>query len=236
MIPIESLSTREAVEIIAGARFAGAPDSDVVSDMRQNGIDVEDGKATDDAAAEIWRAVDQNKVQAHIYGPGDRWLKMSPFETGLVPLLRSPRGGDFMFLRPGNPLHERVTAEFGPRRLGLLKLVFRKDEIEKLASLVRRRQRRAAAPKPGSPPIGRPSRRDQVRDCVRQQIEEGHWNTSKPLKALVQLVQRSLKWDKGLSESTVTRALDGLHESNPDRKFERRRRKPKNVSVIQSAG
>ncbi|WP_338824808.1 hypothetical protein [Bradyrhizobium septentrionale] len=235
MTPIEYLSRREAIEIIAAAKCAGVPDRDVVSEMRQNGIDVEDGKANDDANAEIWSAVDQNKVQTHIYGPGDRWLKMSPFETGLVPLLRSPRGGDFMFLRPGNSLHERITAEFGPRRLGLLKLVFRKVEIEKLAGLVRRRQRRAAAPKPGSPAIGRPSRRDQVRDCVRQQIEEGHWNTSRPLKALVQLVQRSLKWDKGLSESTVARALDGLHESNPDHKFQRPRRKPRNISAIQSA-
>jgi hypothetical protein len=225
MVPIEYLSRREAVEIIARAKFTGVPDRSDVTDIRQHGIDVEDGKANDETVAEIWKAVDQNKVQAHIYGPGDRWLKMSPFETALVPLLRSPRGGDFMFLRPENSLHEKVTAEFGRGCLRLLTLVFRKDEIEKLASLVRRRQRRAAARNPGSPPIGRPGLRNQVRDCVRQQIEEGHWNTSKPLKALVQLVQRSLKWDKGLSESTVSRALDGLHESTSDRKFERRRRK-----------
>ena len=62
-------------------------------------------------------------------------------------------------------------------------------------------------------------------------IEDNEWETSKPLKALVQLVQRSLKWDKGLSEATIARALDGLYESNSqDRRFSRRRRKPNNTN------
>jgi hypothetical protein len=100
MTPINYVSKKEAIEIIAAAKFAGMPDRDVAIDLRQKGIDVTDGKASEDAAAEIWNAVDRNQLEAHIYGPGDRWLKMSPLETELVPLLRAPRGGDFTFLRP----------------------------------------------------------------------------------------------------------------------------------------
>jgi hypothetical protein len=69
MTPINYVSRREAIEIIAAAKFAGVPDRDDVIDLRQKGVDVTDGKANDDAAAEIWKAVDRNQLEAHIYGP-----------------------------------------------------------------------------------------------------------------------------------------------------------------------
>src|SRR4051812_38732132 len=104
MTPTNYVSRPEAIKIIAAAKFAGTPDRDVVVDLRQIGLDVTDGRASDDATAELWNAVDRNQLDAHVYGPGDRSLKMSPFETEQVPLLRTPRGGGFSFLRPGNSL------------------------------------------------------------------------------------------------------------------------------------
>jgi hypothetical protein len=57
MVPINCLSRREAVAIIAAAKFAGRPDRLVVIEARQPGIDAADGEAEDAAVAELWQAV-----------------------------------------------------------------------------------------------------------------------------------------------------------------------------------
>jgi len=227
MTPINYVSRREAIAIIAAAKSAGIPDRQAVIEARQAGIDAADGLANDEAIADLWQAVDQGKLDAIAHGPSDRWLKMSAQETNQVPLLRALHGGDFTFLRPGNSFYESVISEFG-LRLGLVKLVFRKDQVEKVARLVQRRRRKNVASAACTPSIGRPSRRDQLCSCIRQMIEDGRWDTSISLKTLVQLVQRSLKWDKGLSEATIARALDWLYDNGQDRKFCRMRRKPNN--------
>jgi hypothetical protein len=144
MIPINYLSRREAAAMIAAAKFAGLPDRPGVTEARLEGIDAADGLAIDEAIVELWRAVDEGTLEANVHGPGDRSLRMSPDETKQVPLLRAPRGGDFTFLRPGNPIHEIVVSQFGPR-LGLVSLVFPKPQVERLARLVRRRRRRTLA-------------------------------------------------------------------------------------------
>ena len=226
MTSISFVTRREAIEIVAAAKFAGVPDRPAVTDVRHKGVEVADGKATDEAVEELWKAVDRNQLEVHLHGPGDRWLKMSAGETSQVPLLRAARGGDFTFLRPGNPFYERVVSEFG-LRLDSVQLVFQKDQVEKIARLVRRRRRHLSAA--SGRRVGRPSRRDQVCSTISQAIEDGKWNTAVSLKTLVQIVQRSLKWEKGLSEATIARALDCLFEKDRDRRFCRGRRKPNNA-------
>jgi hypothetical protein len=57
MTPINYLSLREAIDIVASAKFAGIPDRPAVIEARQAGFDVADGLARDEAVAELWRAV-----------------------------------------------------------------------------------------------------------------------------------------------------------------------------------
>jgi hypothetical protein len=154
---------------------------------------------------------------------------MSAEETRQVPLLRSARGGDFTFLRPGNPFHEIAVSQFGSR-LNLVQLVFRKDQVEKVARLVRRRRRQSSVSSGGNRTVGRPSHRHLLRTSICQIIEAGRWNSTMPLKALAQLARRSSKCEKGLSEATVTRTLDWIFEETKDRRFERVRRKPRNAN------
>ena len=224
MTPINYLSLREAIDIVASAKFAGVPDRPAVIEARQAGFDVADGLARDEAVAELWRAVDQGRLKAIAHGPSNRRLRLSATLTKQVPLLRSPRGGVFTFLRPGNPAHERLAAQFGPN-LGLVSLMFAEREVEKLARLNLRRHRRSQAQGPTTPRAGRPSRKVLVIQVVRKLVEEQKWKPPMPLKALARQVQRTVKWEKPASEDTVTRALDQLYEETKDRRFERPRRR-----------
>jgi len=224
MIPINYLSRHETAAIIAAAKFAGIPDQPAVLEARLNGVDAADGSAIDDANTELWKAVDKGTLDVYVHGPGDRWLRMTASETKHVPLLRAPRGGDLTFLRPENPIHAIVVSQFGPR-LGLVSLVFPKDQVEKLARLVRRRRRRTLAIGAANNKSGRPSRLDVLRPIVRKLVEDGQWNPTMPLIALARDVGRSTKWDKVPSEDTVTRTLDQIFKETQDRRFARVRRK-----------
>jgi hypothetical protein len=220
MIPIDYVSRQEAAEIIAAAKLSGVPDRPAVIEARSAGFNTADGSAEDEAIIELWRAVDKGTLEVAAHGPGDRWLKMSAEETKRVPLLRTARGGDFTFLRPGNSFHEIAVSQFGPR-LGLVSLVFPRRQVEALARLVRRRRRSTA--KGG----GRPSRQDLLHPIVRKLVEEGRWNPTMPLKTLARLVERAQKWSKVPSEDTVTRVLDHIYDEEKDRRFQRVRRKPR---------
>jgi hypothetical protein len=220
MIPIDYVSRQEAAEIIAAAKLSGVPDRPAVIEARSAGFNTADGSAEDEAIIELWRAVDKGTLEVAAHGPGDRWLKMSAEETKRVPLLRATRGGNFTFLRPGNPFHEIVVSQFGSR-LGLISLVFPRRQVEALARQVRRRRRRSLE-KGG----GRPSRQNLVRPIVRKLVEEGRWNPTMPLKTLARQVERAQKWPKVPSEDTVTRVLDHIYDEEKDRRFQRVRRKP----------
>jgi hypothetical protein len=221
MIPVNYVSRREAAGIIAAAKWSGVPDQPAVIEARLAGFDAADGLAEDEAIAELWHAVDQGKLEAIAHGPNDRWLRMSAEDTKQVPLLRSPRGGDFTFLRPENPFHTIVVSKLGSQ-LGLVSLVFPKNQVEAAARLVRRRRRQSA-----SGEGGRPSLQDIVVPVVRKIVEEGQWNPTMPLKTLARLVERAQKWAKVPSEDTVTRVLDQIYAETKDRRFQRVRRKPR---------
>src|SRR5258708_5383572 len=190
MTPINYLSLREAIDIVASAKFAGIPDRPAVIEAKQAGFDVADGLARDESVAELWRAVDQGRLKAIAHGPSDRRLRLSATLTKQVTLLRSSRGGDFTFLLPGHPAHERLAAQFGPN-LGLLPLMFSERkveklaglnlrrhpklfserEVEKLARLNLRRHRRSQAQGPTTRRVGRPSRKVLVIQIVRKLVE-----------------------------------------------------------------
>jgi hypothetical protein len=220
MIPINYVSRQEAAEIIAAAKLSGVPDRAAVMEARSAGVDAADGLAGDEAIVELWRAVDNGTLEVVAHGPGDRWLKMSAEETRRVPLLRVARGGDFTFLRPGDPFHEIIVSQFGSR-LGLVSLVFPRHQVEALARRVRRRRRSTA--KGG----GRPSSHELLRPIIRKLVEEGRWNPTMALKTLARLVERAQKWAKVPSEDTVTRVLDQIYAETKDRRFQRVRRKPR---------
>jgi hypothetical protein len=221
MIPIGYLSRHQAIAVIAAAKFAGVPDRSAVIEARQAGHDPADGVANDDAIAELWRAVDQDRLDAFAHGPGDRLLKMNPEDTKRVPGLRGARGGDFTFLRPDNPFHSMVVSQFGSS-LGLVSLIFPQLQVERLAGLVRRRRRQATA----NSATRKPSRKDLVFSIVRKTVEEERWNPTMPLVALARSVERSHNWgNKVPSEDSVTRALDKVYEATGDRRFQRTRRK-----------
>jgi hypothetical protein len=115
LIPKGFLTLRQAAEKIAIAMYSGVPDRPVVKQHRETGLDIDDGAATDDANSKIWTAVDRGKLHAFVVGPRSRApLKLPARLSREIPLLRSPRGGDFNFLRPGKPIHHEFAEWFGP--------------------------------------------------------------------------------------------------------------------------
>ena len=67
------------------AMYAGVPDLPVVSKLRKEGLGVKEGRATDRAIAEIWKAVDAGTLRAlAIGGRPRRIVRLDPKPDFLV--------------------------------------------------------------------------------------------------------------------------------------------------------
>jgi hypothetical protein len=89
--------------------FAGVADQAAIIKLRQMGVNVRDGLATDRAIDEIWKAVDSGVVWPMIVrGRPREIIRLDPAITKPIPTLR------FMFLRPSNPAFHQVAGWFGP--------------------------------------------------------------------------------------------------------------------------
>ena len=103
LLPAGLVSLHSAAEILESYLFSGLSERAFVTDLRKQGFDVADGAERNKAVAELWKAVDQSKVQAIAIGPAAIRYALTPDQTKNVPFLRNPRGGDLSFLRPSNP-------------------------------------------------------------------------------------------------------------------------------------
>lgn len=68
LTPEGFLSIREAADRLAIAMYAGEPDRAIVKKIRETEGSVADGKATDDAIAKLWSAVEESKIEASWLG------------------------------------------------------------------------------------------------------------------------------------------------------------------------
>jgi hypothetical protein len=138
--------------------FAGVPDQAVVIRLRQTGVNVRDGLATDRAIAEIWKAVDSGTVRPMVVGGRPRRIfRLPPDITEQIPTLRSARGRGFTFLRPSNPAFHQLAGWFGPDLSNII-LAFQETEIRKLARRLMRARRTAQKTEGQKKLRGRPAR------------------------------------------------------------------------------
>jgi hypothetical protein len=224
VLSIGYVTILEAAEMLQPSMFAGIPDQAAVTKLRQIGVNARDGLATDRAIAEIWNAVDSGAVRAMLVGGRPRRIvRLDPAITKQIPILRSPRGRGFTFLRPSNPAFHQLAGWFGPD-LSNITLAFREAEIQKLARRLRRTRRRMPVSDNTKRRIGRPSRQAAVEPVIRELVEGGEWNPLMGLKALARAVNRGGNWVKSVSEDTVGRALDQIFEKTQDRRYARARR------------
>jgi hypothetical protein len=223
LIPNGFLTIRQAADRFAVALYSGTADRPTIEQQRKSGFDVADGAAIEDAISKIWTAVDRGKLQAFVIGPGRRSpLKLSARMSAGIPLLRSPKGGDFTFLRPSNPHYSQFVQWFG-RDLAKVAVVFQDADVSKAArSLLRARRRRTASAKARS--AGRPSRMIELKRIIREIIDKRRWSPTQSLKALTRAANQHARCMTLVSDETVTRALDNLHSETGDRRFERLRR------------
>jgi hypothetical protein len=220
LVPLAYLSKLEAVYVIARSLLARTSDQPHVTKLRETGIDAADRSAIDEAAAELWRGVDRGKVDVFACGANGQRLRMEGSLAEQVPFLRSPRGGDFTFSRPGTSAHAKLVAQFGPD-LGSISLAFSKRDVEKWARALLRRRRRKNVSTVGKRRPGRPSRQALVMPVIQKLVDDEKWNTAMSLKALAQQVNRCIGLDRPYSEETVARAPDQLYEGTHDLRFQR---------------
>jgi hypothetical protein len=224
VLPNGYLTMLEAAGLLTNAMYAGVPDLPIVSQLRKEGLDVSDGRAMDRAIAEVWKAVDGGTLRAlAIGGRPRRVVRLSPEVTKSIPTLRSPRGRGFTLLRQSNPTYHQLASWFGSL-LPTASLAFREMEIQKLARRLMRARRIAHKADGQKNPRGRPSRLAIVQPVISDLIAKRKWNPTMGMKALTRDVNRAERWPQDVSQDTVTRALDLLHEQAKDRRFERVRR------------
>lgn len=221
IVPDGFLTISQAIDELVVGMHSGMPDRPVVKDAKEQGYDVGDGVARDAANEKLWDAIDRNKLEVFLVGPKQPVpFKISPDMTREIPLLRSARGGDLVFLRPSKRrLHKQFTEWFGPD-LSLVSVVCRRRPIEQLArTRLQARRRKAATVKTRG--VGRPSLQDEVKQLIRDIVEKRRWSTERSLKALTFQVNKFGPERRQVSEETVGRALDTLYSQTKDRRFQR---------------
>jgi hypothetical protein len=229
VLPIGYVTLLEAAEMLLPAMYAGVPDLPIVTSLRQEGIDVTDGPAMDLAIGELWKAVDKDTLRAvAIGGRPRRVVRLDPKFTKAVPFLRRPRGRGFTLLRQSNSAYHELATWFGPL-LHRATLAFRVTEVQKLARRLMRARRTEQKKDGQQKPRGRPSRILIVQPTISDLVAQRKWVPTMGMKALTREVNRAGKWPQHVSQDTVTRALDLLHEQTNDRRFERvrHRRRPR---------
>ena len=225
VLPNGYLTILHAAEILSTALHAGVPDLPIVSHLRKQGLDVKDGRAVDRANAEIWKAVDGGKLRAMAAGGRPRRIvRLDPELTKSIPFLRSSRGRGFTSLRQSNPAYHELASLFGAS-LHTAVLAFREMEVEKLARRLMRARRTAQTSGGQEKRRGRPSQIAPVQTQIHKLVAQRKWNSIMGMKALTREVNRAGKGPKNVSQDTVTRAFDLLHEDTKDRRFERVRRR-----------
>jgi hypothetical protein len=224
LIPDGFLSILQAAQTLATAMYSGVADQPRVAELKASGFDVFDGAARDDAIYELWKGYDDEKVETFLIGATQQIpLKLPNDMSNGIPGLRSPRGRDFTLLRPRNRHRHQLVEWFG-RDLSTVAVVFREIDVKRLArTLLRARRRKAASA--GRKKIGRPSRQSEVQSVVHDVVELGKWHPTGSIKTLTAVVNRQGKFAKPVSEDTVGRALQRLHEKTHDRRYERVSRK-----------
>jgi hypothetical protein len=221
VLPNGYLTILQAAEVLSTAMFAGEPDLPIVSQLRKGGLDVKHGGATDEAIAELWKAIDKGTLRAlAVGGRPRRIIRLDPKLTKSIPTLRSPRGRGFTFLRQSNPAYHQLASWFGPD-LHMAVLAFRETEVHKLALRLMRARRSARRADGQNKPVGRPSLMTTVQPVISDVVARRRWNPPMGMKALTREVNRAGKSPQHVSQDTVTRALDLLHEQTRDRRFER---------------
>lgn len=220
LLPVGFLTVRQAADEFAVAMYSGVPDRPDITKARQDGVDVADGAALQNAIEQLWTFVDDGKLELFLIGPSNsKPIKLPADWTHHIPLLRSTRGGTIAFLRPGNWLYRQMVSWFG-QHLFQVSVVFQESEIQRLTrTTLRARRRQSAVRRVGT--AGRPSRQAEAKRIISTIIEDQRWSPTKSLKALTQEVNRRSRELKPFSVDTVTRALDDLYGQTKDRRFER---------------
>ncbi|MEJ0092711.1 MAG: hypothetical protein WDN46_04550 [Methylocella sp.] len=223
IIPIGFVTLDEAAEMIAKSLYMGVEDGELVATLRQSGLNVRDGQASDAAISEIWRAADAGRLRVvGIGGNSRKIVRLDPEDLKEIPLLRSPRGGNFHFLRPSNRLYGQVTKWFGPQWADAV-IAFREKEVAALTRFVLRTRRKHLT-SGDAKKSGRPTLRPEMIGVIKKTIEAGKWNPTMSLKALTRLVNVHGGLAQNVSEDTVTRGLDDLFDQTGDRRFQRRKK------------
>jgi hypothetical protein len=221
VLPVGYVTILEAAEMLQPAMYAGVPDLPIVTELRQEGIEVNDGPAIDRAVAELWKAVDKGALRSMaIGGRPRRVVRLDAQFTRGVPALRNPRGRGFTLLRQSNPAYHELATWLGPL-LHRATLAFRVTDVLKLARRLMRTRRTARKTDGQKKPRGRSPLIAIVQPVISDVVARRKWNPTMAMKALTREVNRAGKWPQLVSQDTVTRALDLLYEQTDDRRFER---------------
>jgi hypothetical protein len=229
VLPHGYVTILEAAGLLSRAMYAGVPDRPVISQLRKQGFIVVDGQARDRAIAEIWKAVDETRLRTLAIGGRPRQIvRLDSDLTKSIPGLRDYRGRGFTLLRQSNHNYHQLASWFGSL-LPTAVLAFQEIEVQKLARRLMRKRRTTRKADGQKSSRGRPSRMAIVQPVIRDLVAQRKWNPTMAMKALTRDVNRVGKWAQDVSQDTVTRALDQLHEQANDRRFQRVRssRRPK---------
>jgi hypothetical protein len=220
MLPNGFLTILQAADALLPAIYGGMPDNPLVTQLRDQGLDVGDGLARTRAMEKIWEAVDSGRLTAFAIG-GRMTIRLT--DTNGMPTLHSPRGRGFTGLRPSNPIYHELARYFG-MQIGSATLAFEETEIHRLATRLLRARRMTQKLKGPRDRRGRPNRIRPSQVVIRDVVAKGQWDPTMSMKALTGKVNRAGRCFPLVSQDTVTRALDLLFDETKDRRFERVRR------------
>ena len=231
LTPSGYLGIDDAIAAFCERMYRNDPEPDLVQELRDGGLSIGSAERHSDAIEALRRAILRGSLEVFVWHSGmSATVKIS--DTALARLRMLDRRT--FFLRTG---HVRTADLADAGILGKLARSFSDSRcfFEERAFRIwfDRRERRLRLSADGNlarpVALGRPSKIKNIEPMIVELVKRGGWDRSKPLRHMVDLLNKRLTTDH-ISADTVAKAIDDLYSETKDGRYDRRRKRNKKVN------
>ncbi|HEY8006611.1 MAG TPA: hypothetical protein VIE66_07435 [Methylocella sp.] len=231
LTPSGYLGIDDAIAAFCERMYRNDPEPDLVQELRDSGLSIGSAERHSDAIEALRRAILRGSLEVFVWHSGmSATVKIS--DTALARLRMLDRRTFFLrtgHVRTADLADAGILGKFA-RSFSASRCFFEERAFRVWLDRRERRLRLSADGNLARPvALGRPSKIKNIQTMIVELVERGGWDRSKPLRHMVDLLNKRLITDR-ISADTVAKAIDDLYSETKDGRYDRRRKRNKKVN------